>query len=102
VEMTPGFSPKDLELAFGDDKIDGKNLKEYFPNITVMLDTFHFIVGNRGISILSTDFGGAWILVKQHFHNAVYASTEQECLVSVYTGSLSLFFRLYIPHQLFI
>lgn len=81
VAMTPGLDPEDILLAFADDKIDGEKIREYFPNCTVMLDTFHFLVGERGVCILSRDFGDAWKLVKDHFRGAVYAKKEEECLV---------------------
>ncbi len=77
-----GVSPESIRLAFADEKLDPVKVKEYFPHCLLMLDPFHFLIGNKGISILSTDFGGAWSLVKDSFHNALYAPTEQECLVS--------------------
>ena len=61
-----------------------ERLKKVFPNLTLMLDMFHFIIGSKGQSILSKDFGIFLSLVKEHFHNAVYARTEEECPVSSY------------------
>lgn len=82
VDMTPGFEFEDLRLAKSDEKLSEETMKRTFPNVVWSLDAFHFLVGNKGISILSKDFGSAWSLVKEHFHNATYAKTEEECLVS--------------------
>lgn len=81
VNMTPGITVEDVELGFGDDKVKPEKIREYFPRCVVMLDTYHFLIGNKGISILSKDFGAKWTTVKDHFHHAVYAKSEEECLV---------------------
>ncbi len=84
IDMTPSLTANDVELGFGDDKVRPEKIKQYLPRCTVMLDTYHFLIGNKGISILSKDFGLAWPTVKDHFHHAVYAKTEEECLVCVH------------------
>lgn len=83
IELTPGFSARDVKLAFVDDRLNFDDIRAMFPDVLVMLDTFHFLKGNRGISILSKDFGGNWTKVKEAFGSAVYAKTEEECEVSV-------------------
>ena len=81
VGMTPGLNPEDIIVAWADDKVKGDKVRKYFPNCLVMLDTYHLLVGERGVCILSKSFGAAWVLVKGHFHAAVYATTEDDCLV---------------------
>ena len=83
IELTPGFSASDVKLAFVDDRLNFDEIRAMFPNVLVMLDTFHFLKGNRGISILSKEFGGNWPKVKIAFGAAVYAKTEEDCEVSV-------------------
>jgi hypothetical protein len=95
IDMTPGFDATDVHLAWADDKLCPNRLREYLPNVNLFLDTFHFIVGQKGVCILSIDFGGAWPLVKDHFHQAVYADTEAECMVSSLPSLLAL-----LPHLL--
>ena len=82
IDMTPGFIGTEVKLGWADVTLCLNKIKQYLPNITLMLDTYHFYVGTKGNSILSKDFGKHWHLVKDHFRGAIYADTEQKCLVS--------------------
>lgn len=81
LEMS-NIQPEFVKIVFGDDKVKESFIKKVLPESIVMLDYFHFFIGNRGISILSTDFGDAWLLVKEPFRFAILAKTEAECVVS--------------------
>ena len=81
IDMTPGFTAEDIRFGWADDRLCPIKVKTYLPNLILYLDTYHFIVGEKGVCILSKDFGNAWSLVKDHFHGAVYADTEEQCMV---------------------
>lgn len=84
LEMTPGRSRESVKLGYGDMFFEPERVKEWFPNILMMIDAYHLIYAKKGQSILAKEFGPVtWNFLKQHFVNALEAETKEEFDVSV-------------------
>ena len=90
--MTPAIKPEDVKLGFGDYFLDPKDVKRWFLNIsTYMVDIYHFCSAKNKTSVLGKDFGPAnWTVLQGNLRSAVYASTEEVCLVSIFAPTLNL------------
>lgn len=83
LEMTPRFSRDSVVLGFGDMFISAESAKRWFPNITWLVDTYHFCSSKKKDNVLVKSFGPrVWQIVATDMRAAVYAKTEEECLVS--------------------
>ncbi|KAK1743430.1 hypothetical protein QTG54_006051 [Skeletonema marinoi] len=79
LEMTPGRSRESVKLGYGDMFFEPERVKEWFPNILMMIDAYHLIYAKKGQSILAKEFGPVtWNFLKQHFVNALEAETKEE------------------------
>lgn len=78
LEMTPGRSRESIVLGYGDMFFEPDLVREWFPNIKMMIDAYHLIYAKKGESILAKEFGGAWHALRSHFINALEANTEDE------------------------
>jgi hypothetical protein len=83
LEMTPAFSRYSVVLGFGDMFISPAVAKKWFPNITWLVDTYHFCSSKKKDNVLVKSFGPRyWTTISGDMRAAVYAKTEKECLVS--------------------
>ena len=89
--MTPGIKAEDVCFGFGDYFLNQEDVQEYFPNIIFLPDTFHFCSSKKDKCILLIDFGKNWNIIQNDFCAAVYAKTENECLVSASLVCAALF-----------
>mmetsp|Transcript_12977 Transcript_12977/g.26282 ORF Transcript_12977/g.26282 Transcript_12977/m.26282 type:complete len:1043 (-) Transcript_12977:117-3245(-) len=81
LEMTPGRTKESIKLGFGDLFFEPHRVKEWFPNILMMIDAYHLIHARNNQSILAKEFGPVvWSDLKIHFVNALEANTEVEFL----------------------
>lgn len=84
LDMTPNFSRDSVKLGFGDLFISQDLAKTWFPNITWLVDTYHFCSPKKKDNVLVKSFGPRyWPVISEDMRAAVYAKTEKECLVSV-------------------
>ena len=59
-------------------------VKGWFPNIRMMIDSYHLIYAKSGQSILAKEFGPAmWSALRPHFVKALEADTKADFIVSV-------------------
>lgn len=85
LDMTPGLLAEDVEFGWGDLKLSPEHVKQWFPNITWQVDTYHFCSPSNKQSVLAIDFGPKWwARIQTSMRAAVYSKTENECLVSAY------------------
>ena len=83
IEMSPGFSAADVEFGRGDLFLSPKNVRQWFPNITWQVDSYHFCSPTNKHNVLRKDLGQSlWNILKDSMIAAVYAKTEMECIVS--------------------
>ena len=80
LDMTPGIKAEDVCFEFGDYFLNQEDVRAYFPNIIILLDTFHFCLAKNNKRILLIDFGRNWHIIQADFWAAVYSRTESDCL----------------------
>ena len=84
IAMTPGFLATGVEFGWGDLFLSPENVRQWFPNITWQVDSYHFCSPTNKHNILRKDLGQhIWTLLKDSMIAAVYAKTETECFVSI-------------------
>lgn len=94
VEMTPGRTLESVKLGYGDMFFEPDRVKEWFPNILMMIDAYHLIYAENNKSILAVDFGGTvWPMLRDHFVRALEADTEEKFMVS------ALIFHIFSFHS---
>lgn len=94
LDMTPGRSRESIVLGYGDMFFEPDLVKEWFPNIKMMIDAYHLIYAKKGESILAKEFGGAWHALRSHFIDALEANTEDEFTVSYLSSHVTFFTSL--------
>jgi ribosomal protein L24E len=78
LEMTPNFCRDSVKLGFGDLFISQDLAKTWFPNITWLVDTYHFCSPKKKDSVLAKSFGPMyWPMISGDMRAAVYAKTEE-------------------------
>lgn len=83
IQMSPNFSPESTLLGFGDMFISPEVARKWFPNIIWLCDTYHFCSKKKKDNVLAKSFGPKyWAIVADEMIAAVYAKTEEKCLVS--------------------
>lgn len=83
--MTPNFAKESVKLGFSDLFISPQDAKMWFPNVTWLVDTYHFCSPSKKDSVLAKSFGPKfWHLIASDMRAAVYADTEDDCLVSIF------------------
>ena len=83
LEMTPGLDAANVEFGWGDLFLSAEHVRKWFPNITWQVDSYHFCSPSNKSNVLRKDFGPSnWIILQDSMIAAVYAKTEQGCLVS--------------------
>ena len=84
LEMTPARTKESVKLGYGDMFFEPERVKEWFPNMLMMIDAYHLIYAKNGQSILAKEFGpAAWNILQPNFVKALEAETEDEFDVSV-------------------
>jgi hypothetical protein len=84
LEMTPGRTKESVLLGYGDMFFEPDRVKGWFPNIRMMIDSYHLIYAKSGQSILAKEFGPAmWNALRPHFVKALEADTKADFIVSV-------------------
>jgi hypothetical protein len=84
LEMTPGRTKESVLLGYGDMFFEPDRVKGWFPNIRMMIDSYHLIYAKSGQSILAKEFGPAmWSALRPHFVKALEADTKADFIVSV-------------------
>ena len=82
--MTPNFDPKDMLIGSADYFLCPIQVKTVAPNIILLVDEYHFMGPRNKTNILVKDFGPTtFAKIKVPFKNAFYATTKDECFVSV-------------------
>ena len=83
LEMTPGMDAANVEFGWGDLFLSAEHVRKWFPNITWQVDSYHFCSVSNKSNVLRKDFGPSnWTILQDSMIAAVYAKTEQGCLVS--------------------
>ena len=83
LEMTPGMDAANVEFGWGNLFLSAEHVRKWFPNITWQVNSYHFCSPLNKTNILRKDFGlSNWVILQQSMIAAVYAKTEQGCLVS--------------------
>mmetsp|Transcript_8058 Transcript_8058/g.13712 ORF Transcript_8058/g.13712 Transcript_8058/m.13712 type:complete len:688 (-) Transcript_8058:40-2103(-) len=84
LDMTPNFAKESVKLGFSDLFISPQDAKMWFPNVTWLVDTYHFCSPSKKDSVLAKSFGPKfWHLIASDMRAAVYADTEDDCLVCI-------------------
>ena len=101
IDMTPGFCPDEVLFGWGDLFLSKENVREWFPNITWQVDSYHFCSPTNKHNVLRKDFvQHIWNILKHSMINAVYAKTEEECIVSVFHNIiLYIYTEVDFPHE---
>jgi hypothetical protein len=60
IGMTPNFDRNAVLLGFGDFFLSPEDVKVWFPNITWLVDTFHFCSPKKKDNVLAKSFGPRW------------------------------------------
>lgn len=82
LEMTPGRSKESVVLGYGDMFFEPERVKEWFPNIVMMIDSYHLAYAQNNQSILAKEFGPfVWDAVKKPFVDALNANTKDGCFM---------------------
>lgn len=91
IEMTPSVSADMINFGVGDAFLSPGMVKEWFPSIVFWIDPYHFCCPTNKHNVLLKDFGPlVWNKVQTHMIAAVYAETENDCLVSLFNGILRM------------
>ncbi len=78
LEMTPNRTKESVKLGYGDMFFEPERVKEWFPNILMMIDSFHLMFAKNGQSILAKEFGPTiWNSISGHFKSALEAETKE-------------------------
>ena len=96
IDMSPGFSADDVQFGWGDLFLSPDNVRQWFPNITWQVNSYHFCSPPNKYNVLRKDFGQSlWRILKDSMIAAVYAKSEEECIVSPLQFHTYLSFILY-------
>lgn len=95
LEMTPGRTRESIRLGYGDLFFDPRRVKEWFPNILMMIDAYHLIFMEQPRSVMAKDFGSVWSSLKSHMVNAMEARDKEGFLVS--SNCVNAMFTLIYP-----
>jgi len=82
LEMTPHRAKESIVLAFGDMFFQQDLVRNWLPNVLMMINAFHLMYAKNGQSIMAKDFGPIWNDLKPYFERALKANDKVGFLVS--------------------